>query len=122
MRITLLSLASLAVLALAACKDERPPRWGQVCVATEDHISVMLLPGANGSLQTIPYVDSRCVRHEWQCLVGDDFQGERQCPPRQVGFDLPGRCDMSATALNDRRGSGMRCRGFLGSPAVQMLG
>ena len=29
---------------------------------------------------------------------------------------------MDATALNDRRGSGMRCRGFLGAPAVQMLG
>lgn len=29
---------------------------------------------------------------------------------------------MDATALNDRRGSGMRCRGFLGRPTVVMLG
>lgn len=30
--------------------------------------------------------------------------------------------DMSATALNDRRGSGMRCKGYLGRPTVVMLG
>lgn len=29
---------------------------------------------------------------------------------------------MDATALNDRRGSGVRCRGFLGRPTVAMLG
>ncbi|RCW77812.1 hypothetical protein [Paracoccus lutimaris] len=29
--------------------------------------------------------------------------------------------DMSATALNDRRSAGARCRGFLGRPAVTML-
>lgn len=29
---------------------------------------------------------------------------------------------MSATALNDRQSAGIRCRGFLGKPTVQMLG
>lgn len=29
---------------------------------------------------------------------------------------------MDATALNDRRGSGVRCRGFLGRRGVAMLG
>ncbi len=32
------------------------------------------------------------------------------------------RRDMSATALNDRRCAGTRCSGFLGQPAVVMLG
>lgn len=41
----------------------------------------------------------------------------------QVLASLPRRFHrMSATALNDRRGSGMRCRGFLGQPTVVMLG
>lgn len=30
--------------------------------------------------------------------------------------------DMSATALNDRRCAGTRCPGYLGRPAVVMLG
>lgn len=30
--------------------------------------------------------------------------------------------DMSATALNDRRCAGARCPGYLGRPAVVMLG
>ena len=30
--------------------------------------------------------------------------------------------DMAATALNDRRGSGMRCKGYLGRTAVMLLG
>lgn len=34
----------------------------------------------------------------------------------------PVRRDMSATALNDRRCAGTRCPGFLGRPAVVMLG
>lgn len=43
-------------------------------------------------------------------------------PPIPSSPWINGRRDMSATALNDRRSSGMRCKGFLGRPAVVMLG
>ena len=44
-------------------------------------------------------------------------------PPTSPGFPwIMSHRDMSATALNDRRSAGMRCRGFLGAPAVRMPG
>lgn len=82
----LFPLASLlAVLALAACKDERPPHWEKRCTAHEAYPSVMLLPGVNGQMLVLPTTEYQCVKREWQCLVGRDFQGDRRCSPRQSG-------------------------------------
>lgn len=47
-----------------------------------------------------------------------DAQRHRKGDPVTVGR----KCRMDATALNDRRCAGTRCAGFLGKPAVIMLG
>ena len=73
-------LTLLAVLTLAACKDETPPHWEDVCVKQEfSHFITTFVTSGKVMVPTNTPV-YRCAETERQCVVGADFQGDRQCP------------------------------------------
>ena len=74
------SLILTAALLLTACKDETPPHWEDVCVKQEFSHFITTFVMAGKAMVPVNTPVYRCTETERQCVVGADFQGDRQCP------------------------------------------
>lgn len=75
-----LVLATCALAALAACKDESPPRWVNRCVESYSYPVVLPVYDAmTNSTQLQTQWWTQCTREELVCLTGSDYAGALTC-------------------------------------------
>ena len=91
----------MGVLSLAACEDERPPRWERACVESEAVVRVVPALTPEGQVTTATVVEQRCVRREWVCRVGADYAGGMTCD--DLG-PLPERAEGCRGVAEPRKG------------------
>lgn len=73
------TIAMLALLATASCKDETPPHFENVCVKEEFSYFITTFVQSGNAMIPIMTPVYECVETEVQCVYGDDYTGDKSC-------------------------------------------
>jgi hypothetical protein len=74
-KFTLVATA-ITLLTLTSCKDERPPRWSEICVKHKTEL--VMAPYydiLNGSFSMKLQPRKKCIEHKLVCVIGEDYTG-----------------------------------------------
>ena len=69
----------VGIYLLAIRPDETPPHWEDVCVSEVFSHNYPLMVWTGKSFVTVQRPIYKCVETERQCLVGEDYKGEKVC-------------------------------------------